>query len=89
MLVLCCRGLLKNWSLSYTGNLIGSLLLTKLVTAAGLNATPGAAAAITMAKVAKPFMQTFLKGIVCNWMVCMAGEHAEIPSREQVGERGA
>ncbi|CAN0585988.1 unnamed protein product, partial [Laminaria digitata] len=66
------RGLLKNWSLSYTGNLIGCLLLAKLVMVAGLNSAPTAAAAITVGKVAAPFVQTFLKGIVCNWMVCMA-----------------
>lgn len=72
-----CRDLLKNWSLSYTGNLVGSLLLTELVMAAGLNPPPASAAAITVAKVAKPFLQTFLKGIVCNWMVCMAGELSE------------
>eukprot|EP00904_Undaria_pinnatifida_P004882 jgi/Undpi1/1523/HiC_scaffold_11.g04913.m1 len=66
------QGLLKNWTLSYVGNLMGSLLLAKLVTAAGLNSAPTAAAAITVGKVAGPFFQTFLKGIVCNWMVCMA-----------------
>lgn len=41
---------------------------------AGLNTVPKAAAAIATSKVAGSFFQTFLKGIVCNWMVCMAGE---------------
>lgn len=66
------KGLLKNWSLSYFGNLIGSLLLANLVVTAGLNSAPTAAAAITVSKVGGSFVKTFLKGIVCNWMVCMA-----------------
>ncbi|CAM9237288.1 unnamed protein product [Ascophyllum nodosum] len=64
--------LLKNWSLSYAGNLIGSLVLANLIVAAGLNSAPENAAAIAVGKVAGGFLQTFLKGIVCNWMVCMA-----------------
>ncbi|CAN0327248.1 unnamed protein product, partial [Hapterophycus canaliculatus] len=65
-------GLMKNWSCSWFGNLVGSVLLAKLVVHAGINAAPETAAAIAVSKVAAPFLQTFLKGVVCNWMVCMA-----------------
>eukprot|EP00752_Nemacystus_decipiens_P007623 g6813.t1 len=65
-------GLLKNWSFSWIGNLVGSFLLAKLVMMAGINAAPGTATAIAVSKVSTPCCQTFLKGIVCNWMVCMA-----------------
>lgn len=71
------RGLLKNWSLSWIGNLMGSVLLAKLVMLAGINAAPGTATAIAVSKVSTPCCQTFLKGIICNWMVCMAGEKEE------------
>ncbi|CAM9578311.1 unnamed protein product [Ectocarpus sp. 4 AP-2014] len=64
--------LVKNWTCSWAGNLLGSVLLAKLVVAAGINAAPGTAAAIAVSKVSSPFLPTFLKGIVCNWMVCMA-----------------
>ncbi|CAN0235808.1 unnamed protein product [Ectocarpus sp. 13 AM-2016] len=64
--------LAKNWTCSWAGNLLGSVLLAKLVVAAGINAAPGTAAAIAVSKVSSPFLPTFLKGIVCNWMVCMA-----------------
>lgn len=80
---------MKNWSVSYTGNLIGSLLLAKLVMAAGLNSAPTASAAITVAKVSGSFMTTFLKGIVCNWMVCMAGKRGEKRGRERDNREGA
>ncbi|CAM9315547.1 unnamed protein product [Pylaiella littoralis] len=66
------KGLLKNWSCSWVGNLVGSVLLAKVVVLAGINASPATAAAIAVSKVNTPFFQTFLKGIVCNWMVCMA-----------------
>eukprot|EP00903_Cladosiphon_okamuranus_P006030 g5948.t1 len=65
-------GLLKNWSFSWIGNLVGSVLLSKLVMLAGINAAPGTATAIAVSKVSTPCCQTFLKGIICNWMVCMA-----------------
>ncbi|CAM9361629.1 unnamed protein product [Discosporangium mesarthrocarpum] len=65
-------GLLKNWLYSYAGNLLGSLFVVQLVTSAGLNSAPATAAKIVTAKVATPFLKAFLKGIVCNWMVCMA-----------------
>lgn len=68
---------MKNWSCSWFGNLLGSVLLAKLVVSAGINAAPETAAAIAVSKVASPFLQTFLKGVVCNWMVCMAGKRGK------------
>ncbi|CAM9291529.1 unnamed protein product [Choristocarpus tenellus] len=66
------KQLIKNWTLSYAGNLLGSLFLAYLAVLAGINSSPDAAAKIVVAKCASPFLKTVLKGIVCNWMVCMA-----------------
>eukprot|EP00611_Tribonema_gayanum_P007595 TRINITY_DN16994_c0_g1_i4.p1 TRINITY_DN16994_c0_g1~~TRINITY_DN16994_c0_g1_i4.p1 ORF type:complete len:315 (-),score=99.57 TRINITY_DN16994_c0_g1_i4:262-1206(-) len=66
------EGLLKSWSISFIGNFIGTILVCKLIVAAGMLTVPAIATEIAVAKVAKPFLTTFLRGIVCNWMVCMA-----------------
>jgi len=71
-----CFAWLRNMFLSYTGNLIGSLFIayflayqTKLL--AGdpwLSVTIG----ISEVKVSQSFWVLFLKGIGCNWLVCLA-----------------
>lgn len=66
------KGLAKSWSVSYIGNLIGSLLVCQLVHSAGMVSVPSIAADIAVSKVSKTFLQSLLKGVVCNWMVCMA-----------------
>lgn len=70
------RRVLHNWLWSYLGNLIGSLLLVKLVFATGVLASAGsgvaAATAAAAAKTSMPFMQAFWRGVVCNWLVCLA-----------------
>mmetsp|Transcript_13229 Transcript_13229/g.39538 ORF Transcript_13229/g.39538 Transcript_13229/m.39538 type:complete len:296 (+) Transcript_13229:44-931(+) len=66
-------GLVKSWVSSYAGNLAGSLLLAGLVSAAGVLAGGGAAAAkVAVAKTSGAFLPTLLKGVLCNWLVCMA-----------------
>lgn len=66
-------GLLKVWAFSWSGNLLGSLLLAFLVVASGAIAHAGdfieraAAAKMTM-----PPLQMFIRGILCNWLVCLA-----------------
>lgn len=64
---------LKVWGLSWLGNLIGSLLLAYLVVASG--AVSHAASFIEKISIAKMGMgglQLFLRGILCNWLVCLA-----------------
>ena len=64
--------LLKNWITSYLGNFVGSLILAYLVHASGtLGALPGAVNLAT-AKANLSFVQAFSRGILCNWLVCMA-----------------
>jgi formate/nitrite transporter len=64
--------LIKNWSASYLGNFVGSLLLAYLVFKSGtLGAAPGSVS-IAMAKCSLPFDVAFVRGILCNWLVCMA-----------------
>ena len=64
--------LLKNWICSYAGNFVGSLLLAWLVFKAGTLGTSPAAVNIAMAKCAAPWDVAFYRGILCNWLVCMA-----------------
>lgn len=64
--------LLKSWSASYVGNFIGSVLFAALVVAGGTLAASGAPAAVAAAKTSLPFKTAFVRGILCNWLVCMA-----------------
>eukprot|EP00304_Pavlova_gyrans_P008262 CAMPEP_0206038274 /NCGR_PEP_ID=MMETSP1466-20131121/3996_1 /ASSEMBLY_ACC=CAM_ASM_001126 /TAXON_ID=44452 /ORGANISM="Pavlova gyrans, Strain CCMP608" /LENGTH=257 /DNA_ID=CAMNT_0053412867 /DNA_START=209 /DNA_END=982 /DNA_ORIENTATION=+ len=62
--------LLKSWSCSWVGNLIGSLFIAWLfylsgVMHSGVMATASAKASLT-------FVEAFVRGILCNWLVCMA-----------------
>lgn len=64
--------LAKNWIASYLGNFVGSLLLAYLVYVSGtLGSLPGAVN-IATAKANLSFAQAFTRGIMCNWLVCMA-----------------
>lgn len=66
------RSLLKNWAFSYIGNFIGSLLIAILVAVGGTLATSGAPVATSLAKVSLSFPAAFVRGLLCNWLVCMA-----------------
>eukprot|EP00588_Corethron_pennatum_P019853 CAMPEP_0194310890 /NCGR_PEP_ID=MMETSP0171-20130528/7860_1 /TAXON_ID=218684 /ORGANISM="Corethron pennatum, Strain L29A3" /LENGTH=309 /DNA_ID=CAMNT_0039064743 /DNA_START=20 /DNA_END=949 /DNA_ORIENTATION=- len=66
------KSLLKSWTFSYTGNFVGSLLLAYLAFASGTLGAGPAAAAIATAKCSMPFVTAFVRGILCNWLVCMA-----------------
>ncbi|CAM9515770.1 unnamed protein product [Discosporangium mesarthrocarpum] len=65
-------GLLKNWIFSYLGNFAGSLLLVTLVSQAGIIANPATVMGIASAKTSLTFAQAFTRGVLCNWLVCMA-----------------
>lgn len=64
--------LLKNWTMSYIGNFVGSLLLAYLVFVGGTLGNAPGSVAIATAKCALPWNVAFVRGILCNWLVCMA-----------------
>eukprot|EP00611_Tribonema_gayanum_P029228 TRINITY_DN7748_c0_g1_i1.p1 TRINITY_DN7748_c0_g1~~TRINITY_DN7748_c0_g1_i1.p1 ORF type:complete len:335 (-),score=120.32 TRINITY_DN7748_c0_g1_i1:460-1464(-) len=65
------KGLLKSWSVSYVGNFLGSLLLAAIAVNAGIIAVP-ALKGVACAKAAVYPVQSFFRGLLCNWLVCMA-----------------
>ncbi|HTE86206.1 MAG TPA: formate/nitrite transporter family protein [Dehalococcoidia bacterium] len=63
------------WLVSFIGNLIGSLALAWLVAKSGVFAAAPHQAIIerTVAtKMALPFGALFFRGVLCNWLVCLA-----------------
>jgi formate transporter len=71
------RQLLKGWSIVYLGNFVGSLLMVLLMyyTAQwGLHGAMvgGKALLIANAKVNMSFVEAFVRGILCNVLVCLA-----------------
>lgn len=65
-------GLLKNWIFSYVGNFLGSLLIVYLAITAGAVSNPATAMGIASTKTSLTFLQAFTRGVLCNWLVCMA-----------------
>lgn len=62
----------KSWTASYLGNFVGSILLAYLAFKSGTLGGGPAAAAVAKAKCSLPFGTAFVRGILCNWLVCMA-----------------
>jgi formate transporter len=84
------NGLLYNWSIVYVANLIGSVLVAYLMFGSGLlegpNVAVGAAALKTAAgKASLAFWPAFFRGILCNWLVCLAVWMA-LTSRNTIGK---
>lgn len=68
-------GMLKNWGLVYLGNLIGSLLVVVLTVYGGVFANQDVATALVSTAAAKAnigLADAFLKGVLCNFLVCIA-----------------
>lgn len=68
---------LRNWGIVYLGNLIGAVAVAFFATYGGTFALFDKAAAasivsIGQAKVSLTFLQAFLKGLLCNFLVCIA-----------------
>lgn len=66
---------LRFWIMCYIGNLIGSLILAWLVVQTGLYANAPQLDFIQKACTAKmtaPFWPLFVRGILANWLVCLA-----------------
>jgi len=71
------RGVLRNWGYVYLANLAGSLIFALMLFGTRQymfsDSTVGAnALKIAVAKVNMPFGTAFLRGILCNWLVCLA-----------------
>jgi formate/nitrite transporter len=69
--------LLRSWFFVYVGNFVGSLLLAGLVFGAGMGHNGGDAVGVTamqtaFGKLHLTFGEAFFRGILCNWLVCMA-----------------
>lgn len=69
--------MLKNWTLVYVGNFIGSLFIAWMMVHSGLfNSGDSVLGAVTIKiaayKVGLSFSQAFVLGIMCNWLVCLA-----------------
>ena len=73
------RLLLRNWGLVYVGNLAGALLFAAAIYFSGLMGNAGSpsslgqlAIAVAEKKMALPFLQSFVRGILCNILVILA-----------------
>lgn len=71
------RGVLRNWGYVYLANLAGSLIFALMLFGTRQymfsdNTVGANALRIAVAKVNMPFGTAFLRGILCNWLVCLA-----------------
>ena len=68
--------LLKNWIISYIGNITGSAVLIGLVKLSDIFDDQTIASdfvkSLAVAKTTKGFGIAFTRGILCNWLVCLA-----------------
>lgn len=65
--------MLRNWVAVYLGNLLGSVAVAFLVVQCGaLDGIAGAAVAAALTKAALPFGVALLRGVLCNFLVCLA-----------------
>lgn len=66
---------LKNWSIVFLGNLAGAVFLSLLIVGAGLFKAAGPDHLLFTAAANKmnlSFIELFFRGILCNWLVCLA-----------------
>jgi len=63
---------LKLWIICYAGNLFGSLLFALLIVYSGLIKNNVLIHTISNAKISAPFWELFIRGILCNILVCLA-----------------
>ena len=65
--------MLRNWVAVYLGNLLGSVAVAFLVVQCGaLDGIAEAAVAAALTKAALPFGVALLRGVLCNFLVCLA-----------------
>jgi formate/nitrite transporter len=80
----------KRWVLVYVANFIGSIILALIFYSSGLWKTGGGALGqtavrIAFAKVNLGFFEALVRGIGCNWLVCLAVWMA-LAARQTVGK---
>jgi len=66
------KDLMKSWAVSYAGNFVGSLLLAYLAFLSGTLGNGPASVAVATAKCTLSWQAAFVRGLLCNWLVCMA-----------------
>ena len=68
------RGVLKLWLICLIGNWLGAILISFLYVGSGLASGPaGEAIAIAAdVKMSMPWLPLFLRGVLCNTLVCLA-----------------
>ena len=87
------KSLFRNWGIVYFANFIGSLLLVALIYLSGLYkqadfATGASALKIAIAKTDLTFTEAFVRGILCNCVVCLSVWLA-CTSRQVIGKISA
>ena len=70
-------GVLKNWVVVFVGNFVGALIIVGLVYLSGMHTMNGGIVGQTMVNVASSkmtpdWLTLFAKGIMCNFLVCLA-----------------
>ena len=65
------KQLATNLGVVFGGNLVGSLVVAWIANAAKTGVA-GGAVAVAAGKASAPFGVAFARGILCNWLVCMA-----------------
>ena len=81
--------LAKSWIVSYIGNFVGSIAFAYLVFLGGtLGPAGGASVAVAGAKTSLTFTQAFVRGLLCNWLVCMA-VYVQSFAKDMVGKMTA
>ena len=69
--------LLRNWTIVYLGNLVGSIILATLIYFSGCSHNSHEALGVmglttAYTKASLPLVEAFTRGILCNWLVCLA-----------------
>ncbi len=82
--------MLQRWGLVYLANFVGSILIALLFVFSGLwrlseGALGAAAVKIAYGKVNLTFLEALLRGIGCNWLVCLAVWMA-LAARQTIGK---
>jgi formate transporter len=82
--------MLERWGLVYAANFIGSVMLALLFVYSGLwkisdGALGAYAVRVASAKVNLTFVEALLRGVGCNWLVCLAVWMA-LASRQTIGK---
>lgn len=71
------RGLIRSWSIVYTGNFIGALLFVAMIWFAGVHMSANAQWGVNVLNIASykvhhTFIEAIMLGILANMMVCLA-----------------